>query len=343
VPFLEFAKKKILCIACLFITYHVAEKGGRFCLIGFHIFVLGTIGLIIIASIILMFYFKNRLTGMTGMVLAMVTGMNVGLSAGVFFGFLFQGNLYFSTIVAMLIGILAGTACGIVVGILPALEGFMAGLMGGMMGAMLGEMITQNQAIIFVNVFLTLTVSSLFLFQILPAPLEKEKAFISKGWLFKPILSFLVLASYFIVGNQLDKKLVFSKSFISQKNDHSNHNKQETPQKHGLREIEVNIHQSQYSYTPQEIIAKKGQPISLILKNNDLIDHDLEIKKIPLAEELEKHHEGHSSSSADFHLHASANKQTSLTITPTQKGTFAFYCTIPGHKEQGMTGVLIVN
>lgn len=326
-------------MACLKETYHVADKGGREFLSGYHFYVLGTLCLVTIISFVLSVYFKKRLTNMAGMVIAMTTGMNVGLTAGVFFGLLFQGNLYLSTIVSILVGVIAGTVCGFVMGILSTLEGFMAGLMGGMMGAMLGEMISQTQAVTIVNVFLTLSVSSLLLFQILPNPVEKEKGKFYNYWILKPVFTFIVIAGYLIMGQNIDKLFVQSKSIPQAEENHNNHSLIENT-KSGA--ITINVHPSQFSYDPQKIILKKNQKVSLTLKNYDSIDHDIEIKKITLAKKNEGHHEGHSATEADFHLHASAKKQTEITFTPLQEGTFSFYCTLPGHKENGMTGILII-
>ncbi|MFP3361613.1 plastocyanin/azurin family copper-binding protein, partial [Planococcus sp. SIMBA_143] len=44
-----------------------------------------------------------------------------------------------------------------------------------------------------------------------------------------------------------------------------------------------------------------------------------------------------------FHLHAQANSSNQLEFLPTEKGVYEFFCTVPGHKENGMTGTLIVN
>ncbi|PLR82189.1 hypothetical protein CVD25_08745 [Bacillus canaveralius] len=172
----------------------------------FYYFVLATLSLVTISTVIMAIHFKSRIRGMAGMAISMTTGMNVGLTGGVLFGSLFQGNLYYSTILSILTGILAGAASGFALGVLPLLEGFMSGLMGGMMGAMLGEMITQNQSIFMINIFLTLSVSCLLLFQILQKPLGKEPHNLDKKWLLKPILTFLFLTAYLIFGNQLDKE-----------------------------------------------------------------------------------------------------------------------------------------
>ena len=217
---------------------------------------------------------------MAGMVLTMVTGMNVGLTADVIFGLLFQGNLYYSTIISILIGILAGTLCGLMLGLLASLEGFMAGLMGGMMGAMLGEMISQAQAVTIINVFLTLSVSSVLLFQILPIPNDKGPVIPHKKWMLKPFFTFILIAGYLFLGNQFDKDLVFSKSTPQAEGKHKNHKESEEG---SLKELTINIHPSQYTYDPKKIILKKNQKASLILNNHDSIDHDIEIKQIQLA------------------------------------------------------------
>ena len=60
---------------------------------------------------------------------------------------------------------------------------------------MLGEMITMNQAVTVTNVLLTLSVSTLFLFQILSVPSEKVFSNQDKKWMFKP-LSLLIFSLF---------------------------------------------------------------------------------------------------------------------------------------------------
>ena len=40
--------------------------------------------------------------------------------------------------------------------------------------------------------------------------------------------------------------------------------------------------------------------------------------------------------------HAMPGMSASVMFTPTQIGEYEFYCTIPGHREAGMVGRLIV-
>lgn len=331
-------------MASLLTTYKYNNIGGVSNLSWFHYFVLFTLSLVTISVAIMAFYYKSRLRGMAGMVLSMAGGTNVGLTAGILFGSLFKGDLFYSTVYSILVGILAGTACGLVLGILPSLEGFMAGLMGGMMGAMLGEMIGSDQSVIMINLFLTLSVSTLFLFPILSVPSKIETQNPTRKWLFKPILAFLFLSAYLLWGSQANTQMNISKPNSTDEDGHISHNGQTVKKENQQLELTVSISPSQFSYNPSKIVLKKGQEVSLILENSDIIDHDIEIKHIPLGEKKAETHEGHSDSAenADFHLHASAKSQSKLTFTPLQTGTYEFYCTIPGHREKGMTGYLVI-
>lgn len=73
-----------------------------------------------------------------------------------------------------------------------------------------------------------------------------------------------------------------------------------------------------------------------------MIRHDLKIKNFPTEEnKIAEKHEGHSIKNPNLYLHAPAEEQTELAYTPTQTGTYEFYCTVPGHKEKGMVGLII--
>lgn len=308
----------------------------------FHIFVLVTLCLVFLLAIIMTYYYKDRFRNMSEMLLSMAIGTNIGLTTGVLFGSLYQGNLFYSTLISILVGILAGTTCGIISGILPSLEGYMAGLMGGMMGAMLGEMITKEQSVIIINLFLTLTVSTLFLFPILTVSSKKETKIANKKWLFKPFSAFIFFAVYLFLGSQIDKQVIFSISSSPIQKDYVNHHSHISQNETQHHEITISVHPSQYSYDPSKVMLEKDRPVSLILENNDSIEHDIEIRSIPIKDMSTETHVDHIKRKADFHVHASAQKQTKVTFTPLQEGTYEFYCTIPGHKERGMTGFLIV-
>jgi uncharacterized cupredoxin-like copper-binding protein len=317
----------------------------------FAYFVLATLSLVTLISVFKAIQLRTQLSKMASMIVSMTIGMNVGLTAGLLFGSIFQGNLYFSTILSILAGIIAGTACGFIFGVLPTLEGFMSGLMGGMMGAMLGEMITQDQAHTMINIFLTLTVCSLLLFPILHEPQKDETTKKNNVWLVKPLLTFLLVSFYLLLGNQLEKQEEFTSDSAHEgihdhspadENGHSSHENPSLTKEGTFKEMSIKVHPSNFSYDPKKVILKKGQQVRLTLTNHDSIEHDIEIKYFPAMIETEEQHEGHTTQDANFHLHASPNNKSELIFTPLKIGTFEYYCTIPGHKENGMTGIMIV-
>lgn len=89
---------------------------------------------------------KQRLPGMTGMIISMTVGMTASLTAGTLLGVIFKNELAVSTIAAILFSLIVGFFIGKPISLLAMAEGMMAGIMGGMMGAMLGEMLPADQS-----------------------------------------------------------------------------------------------------------------------------------------------------------------------------------------------------
>lgn len=300
----------------------------------FHLYVLILLSAITIISVVLSLSRKSHFKHMSGMIISMFLGMNVGLTAGVTFGAIYQGNLFISTIFGMIFGILAGSLCGICFGLLSSLEGLMSGLMGGMMGAMLGEMITVEHANVFIKIFLLLSICTIFLLIILTTP---NKAMIkNRGWFLKPVSTSLLIGSVLFLGNSLDMEGAESKS-ITHDHEQDTHNASETQTE--IKKIVIET--TDMSYSPEEVIVKKNTPITLELKNSDQIEHDIEIKEASFNMVSESTHQ-HEVEENVIHLHSEAQTTSEITFTMNEVGTYEFYCTIPGHKENGMVGQFVV-
>ena len=84
---------------------------------------------------------QERVTGMTGMMIAMSIGMMSSLALGFQLGIVFDHDLSVPSIIAILFGLGIGYLAGKPVSVLASLDGMLAGIMGGMMGAMLGSML----------------------------------------------------------------------------------------------------------------------------------------------------------------------------------------------------------
>ena len=76
-------------------------------------------------------------------------------------------------------------------------------------------------------------------------------------------------------------------------------------------------------FTPNVIIAEKGQEITIEINNIDII-HSFDIDEF------------------NVHVFLPAASVRTVTFTPNKTGEFMFYCNIPGHTEAGMRGRLIV-
>lgn len=116
---------------------------------------------------------------------------------------------------------------------------------------------------------------------------------------------------------------------------------------HGeVREITVDA-LDHFQYEPAQVTLQVGQPVRLTLDNTEgVILHDFTIEGLP-ADAIHSEGGTHGHSEADsgqmemgsmLHVAAYPGEVGVLEFTPTQPGTFAFYCTVEGHQAAGMEG-----
>jgi plastocyanin len=96
----------------------------------------------------------------------------------------------------------------------------------------------------------------------------------------------------------------------------------DTPVPEGARTIPVDGFS--YGYTPAEIAVGPGEAVALTFTSTDSL-HDL------LSEEL------------DVYAYAQLGETVVGGFTaPDEPGRYVFWCTIPGHRDAGMEGVIVV-
>ena len=88
----------------------------------------------------------------------------------------------------------------------------------------------------------------------------------------------------------------------------------------------VNVKAADLMFDPMTLTAKVGQPVTVNLKNAGALEHSFVIDALNVKLE-----------------HVQAGQTATVTFTPTTAGTFDFYCNVPGHKDAGMKGTLMVN
>jgi len=77
-----------------------------------------------------------------------------------------------------------------------------------------------------------------------------------------------------------------------------------------------------FEFNPDTITVEPGRPVELVVENMNDVDHTFTIDEL------------------DIDLRVAPGQQQEITFTPADTGTYEFYCTEPGHREQGMVGLL---
>lgn len=87
----------------------------------------------------------------------------------------------------------------------------------------------------------------------------------------------------------------------------------------------VKVTAKEFAFEPKEVKVKAGQPVKLVLENKGVIEHDIVVEKLGLKTST-----------------IQPGKTAELTFTPKAKGRYPIACSVPGHKEAGMTATLVV-
>jgi uncharacterized cupredoxin-like copper-binding protein len=206
----------------------------------------------------------------------------------------------------------------------------MSGLMGGMMGAMLGEMVAVKDAFFLLILLLTFSICSLILFVVLSRE-NSSKDEIGRWWYLKPLIVVTGIGTYMVFGFHLSHNT----GDPQPSQQHQRHTSENDETKDILVKTENN------RYIPSTFTVTVGEEVTLQLDNLDKIEHDLEIKVMPLSETSNSNH-NHHESEVSLHLHALPLTMSEINFAPLEEGEYEFYCTIPGHKEAGMKGKVIV-
>ena len=288
---------------------------------------------IVIAAIIVMwimktvFTYRNKISSHAGMMIAMTMGMLIGLLGGVIVGVLNPGGLLHSTIIGVLIGLVGGFITGLPFTTMAVLDGSLSGLMGGMMGVMLGDMVASNlRSILLEYMFWMFICFTLILIYLLYDVITLKLPVLIRS----PILLTITLALFFLAIEQFDVPKKVSNE-EERTNSHTIHEegKEVSNAKGGVASFDniTRVVARDFSYSPKTIQIEGGKPFTLIMKNMGDIEHDLELT---------------AADGSVIHLHAlpGEEKQKHLNLPV---GTYQFECTLPGHKEAGMLGSMVVS
>jgi uncharacterized cupredoxin-like copper-binding protein len=99
-------------------------------------------------------------------------------------------------------------------------------------------------------------------------------------------------------------------------------------------------------FDPRALTLQAGKPVALTVKNIGNTDHDFTVMEMDATNVKNKidggeSHTGHSMAGVVVG-HPKKNGEVTIQFTPTRPGTYEFYCSVTGHREAGMKGVLTV-
>lgn len=97
-------------------------------------------------------------------------------------------------------------------------------------------------------------------------------------------------------------------------------------------------------FLPDRIEIPAGKDVKIRLLNVDPTEHDLQVEglTVEVVGGTEMAGDHMDSMNGMLALHTVAGGSAEVVVRTEQRGTFAFYCTITGHKDAGMVGTFVV-
>lgn len=104
------------------------------------------------------------------------------------------------------------------------------------------------------------------------------------------------------------------------------------------------------SFAPTQVTATVAQPITVVFVNEGAVEHDWVVMNVPVRD-VQATVEGtggtHQTRTGDgstpsIHVAAMPGERGEVRFTAERAGRYTVVCTVPGHKEAGMMGMLTV-
>jgi uncharacterized cupredoxin-like copper-binding protein len=111
----------------------------------------------------------------------------------------------------------------------------------------------------------------------------------------------------------------------------------------------VDVVGTEMRFAPAVITTKIGQPVTVAFKNEGAVEHDWAVLQMPVKNvhadvDDDGTHGHHAADGSDPTVHVAAmpGNVTEVTFVPEREGRYTIVCTVPGHKDAGMMGMLTV-
>ena len=112
----------------------------------------------------------------------------------------------------------------------------------------------------------------------------------------------------------------------------------------------ITMRTEDFRFVPETVTVKVGETIRLRLENRDPVLHDYttDEDEFIVMEASGANHGDHEMdpeaqvSLQPLHIAAEANDYGELVFEATEAGEYEFYCSVPGHREAGMVGKIVI-
>lgn len=108
-----------------------------------------------------------------------------------------------------------------------------------------------------------------------------------------------------------------------QMDDHMGDDDHDEPSEVAPNAREIEVTGSSFAFDPDTIEVEAGEDVAIVLTSTDIL-HDLVIDEL------------------DAHVSAEGGDTAAGGLRAEEPGTYTFYCSVPGHRDAGMEGTLVV-
>ncbi len=105
---------------------------------------------------------------------------------------------------------------------------------------------------------------------------------------------------------------------------------------------------SSFAFAPDDLQVEVGEVVEIAIQNSEMVLHDFTIDDIDADVHISylggtgQHAHEEAAKEADVHFALTEPASGVVHLKINEPGEYVFYCSVPGHQQQGMEGTLIV-
>jgi uncharacterized cupredoxin-like copper-binding protein len=112
----------------------------------------------------------------------------------------------------------------------------------------------------------------------------------------------------------------------------------------------LSLEMGDLTFSTARLEARLKDVIDIEVRNRGDLDHDFTIERMPVdsivrGQTRDQAPPGHAAHGSEYAVHGAPRPGTAVTVRlhPHAPGEYTYYCSVPGHREAGMTGTFVVS